>query len=139
MGGALNVIGNVSKDMEPGQDMLAEWNAYWNPIAIDRIWQTQIPVVMCPLDITNNVPLTAEFSNLLARQRKYLISDLAGQCYAIAISQDCYFWNILATAYLARPEFYQLREWETEIVTEGISQGRTKIKMKGEKFTQWIK
>jgi purine nucleosidase len=113
MGGALNVIGNVSKDMELGQDMSAEWNAYWNPIAIDRIWQTQIPVVMCHLDITNNVPLTVEFSNLLAKQRKYPISDLAGQCYALAISQDYYFWDILATAYLAHPEFYQLREGET--------------------------
>ena len=134
MGGALNVIGNVSKDMEPGQDMSAEWNAYWDPIAIDRIWETQIPVVMCPLDITNNVPLTVEFSNLLAKQRKYPISDLAGQCYALAISQDYYFWDILATAYLAHPEFYQLREWETEIITEGISQGRTKVKKGGRKI-----
>jgi purine nucleosidase len=134
MGGALNVPGNVSKDLEPGQDMSAEWNAYWDPFAIARIWQTQISVVLCPLDITNNVPLTVEFSNLLARQRKYPISDLAGQCYAIAISQDYYFWDILATAYLAHPEFYLLREWETAIVTEGVSQGRTKVQAGGRKI-----
>ena len=108
MGGALNVMGNVSKDMEPGQDMSAEWNAYWDPIAIERIWQTPIPVVMCPLDITNNVPLTVEFSNLLAKQRKYPISDLAGQCYAIAISQDYYlflghFGNRLFSAFRILP------------------------------------
>ncbi|MEG3859375.1 nucleoside hydrolase [Microcoleus sp. herbarium12] len=80
MGGALNVIGNVSKDMEPGQDMLAEWNACWDSIAIDRVWQTQIPVAIYPLDITNNVPLSVDFSDRLAKQRKYPISDLAGQC-----------------------------------------------------------
>ena len=40
----------------------------------------------------------------------------------------------MATAYLAHPEFYQLREWETEIVTEGISQGRTKVKTGGRKI-----
>lgn len=31
MGGAMNVPGNVSKYLEPGQDMSAEWNAYWDP------------------------------------------------------------------------------------------------------------
>ncbi|MGB7709202.1 MAG: nucleoside hydrolase [Microcoleus sp.] len=31
MGCALNVPGNVSKYLEPGQDMSAEWNAYWDP------------------------------------------------------------------------------------------------------------
>jgi purine nucleosidase len=98
-GGALNVMVNVMKDMEPGQDMSAEWKGYWDPIAIERIWQTQIPIVMCPLDITNNVPLTVEFSNLLEKQRKYPISHLAGQCYALAISQDYYFGDIFATAY----------------------------------------
>lgn len=102
--------------------------------AIARIWQTKISIVLCPLDITNNVPLTVEFSNLLARQRKYPISDLAGQCYALAISQDYYFWDILATAYLTHPEFYLLREWETVIVTEGVSQGRTKVQAGGRKI-----
>lgn len=134
MGGALNVAGNVSKDLEPGQDMSAEWNAYWDAFAIERVWHTQIPIILCPLDITNNVPLTSEFSRKLGRQRRYPISDFAGQCYALAISQDYYFWDILATAYLARPEFYQLREWETVIITEGISQGRTKIQPGGRKI-----
>ena len=40
----------------------------------------------------------------------------------------------MATSYLAHPEFYQLREGETEIVTEGISQGRTKVKTGGQKI-----
>lgn len=38
------------------------------------------------------------------------------------------------TAYLAHPDFYQLREWETKIVTEGVSQGRTKVKTGGRKI-----
>lgn len=134
MGGALNVPGNVSKDLEPGQDGSAEWNAYWDPLAIDRVWQTQIPIVLCSLDITNQVPLTSEFSRKLGKQRRYPISDLAGQCYALAISQDYYFWDVLATAYLGRPEFYELREWETVIVTEGLSQGRTKVQPGGRKI-----
>lgn len=134
MGGALNVPGNVEKSLEAGQDGSAEWNVYWDPLAAARVWQTQIPITMCPLDLTNNVPVTSEVVYQMGKQRHYPLSDLAGQCYALAIPQDYYFWDVLATAYLAHPEFYQLREWETAIVTSGLSQGRTKIEPKGRKI-----
>ncbi|MBD2304184.1 nucleoside hydrolase [Chroococcidiopsis sp. FACHB-1243] len=133
MGGALNVPGNVEKSIEPGQDGSAEWNAYWDAMAVDRIWQTQIPIVMCPLDLTNNVPVTAAIVRQMGKQRHYPLSDLVGQCYALVIPQDYYFWDVLATAYLAHPEIYQLREWETTIITTGASQGRTKIQPGGRK------
>ena len=53
MGGALEVPGNVEKALESGQDGSAEWNAYWDPIAVDRVWKSSIPIVLCSLDITN--------------------------------------------------------------------------------------
>ncbi|HAJ60157.1 MAG TPA: nucleoside hydrolase [Cyanobacteria bacterium UBA8543] len=127
MGGALNVPGNVEKSLEPGQDGSAEWNAYWDPLGADRVWQTEISLVLCPLDLTNTVPVTSEFVYQLGKQRQYPISDFAGQCYALVIPQDYYFWDVLATAYLAHPEFYELHEWESAIVTTGKSQGRTKV------------
>jgi len=127
MGGALNVPGNVVKDLEPDQDGTAEWNAYWDPIAIHQVWQTQIPIVMCPLDITNTVPVTPEFIRRLSRQRQFPLSDLAGQCYALVIPQDYYFWDVLATAYLAHPEFYHEVERETTVITRGPSQGRIQV------------
>lgn len=135
MGGALNVGGNVEKSLEAGQDGSAEWNVYWDPISAARVWETKIEIIMCPLDLTNNVPVTSEVVYKMGRQRSYPISDLAGQCYALIIPQDYYFWDVLATAYLAHPEFYQLREWETEIVTTGLSQGRTKVVSGGRKIS----
>jgi purine nucleosidase len=134
MGGALNVAGNVEKSLEAGQDGSAEWNVYWDPIAANRVWQTQIPLILCPLDLTNTVPVTSEFVYALGKQRQYPVSDFAGQCYALVIPQDYYFWDVLATAYLAHPEFYELRECETAIVTTGKSQGRTKIEAGGRKI-----
>lgn len=134
MGGALNVPGNVEKSIEAGQDGSAEWNVYWDAVSARKVWETNIPIILCPLDITNNVPVTSEFVQRIGKQRRYPLSDLAGQCYALVIPQDYYFWDILATAYLAHPEFYQLREWETAIVTEGKSQGRTKIQPGGRKI-----
>lgn len=134
MGGALNVRGNIDPIMEGGQDLTAEWNVYWDPFAAERVWRTTIPLILCPLDLTNHVPVTSAFLRQLGRQYKYPLSDFAGQCYALVVHQDYFFWDVLTTAYLGRPEYFTLREWETEIITEGRSQGRTLVKAGGRKI-----
>ena len=131
MGGALDVKGNVR---DSGHDMSAEWNVYWDPIAATRVWASNIPIVLCPLDVTNTVPVTRELLKQLARQRRHPVSDFTGQCYALVAHQPYYFWDVLTTAYLARPEFYTLRECETVVVTEKPSMGRTKIEARGRKI-----
>jgi len=134
MGGALNVPGNVDRIMEGGQDGSMEWNVYWDPIGADRVWQTSIPITICPLDLTNNVPITPAFVRRLGRQRQYPISDLAGMCYALVLHQDYFAWDVLTTTYIGKPEMFQLREWETVIITDGPSQGRTLVKPGGRKI-----
>lgn len=135
MGGALNVRGNIDPIMEGGQDMSAEWNVYWDPPAAHRVWQTNIPVVMCPLDITNNVPVTSAFVRQIARQRRFPLSDFAGQCYALVTHQDYFFWDVLTTAYLGRPDLFTTREWEVSIIPTGLSQGRTAVTPGGKRVT----
>jgi purine nucleosidase len=134
MGGALTVPGNVEKVFALEHDGSAEWNVFWDPVAAKYIWDTSIPVTLCPLDITNTVPVTPEFIKKLTKQRKYPLSDLAGMCYALAIPQNYYCWDILATAYLARPQFYRIEERETDIISQGISQGKTILKSGGKKI-----
>lgn len=131
MGGALQVPGNVVKDLEPDQDGTAEWNAYWDPIAIQQVWNTNLRLILCPLDITNNVPITPDFIRRLSRQRRHPVSDLVGQCYALVIPQDYYCWDVLATAYLARPHLYEVQEYETAVITHGPSQGRIHLQPGG--------
>ena len=134
MGGALNVRGNVDPIMEGGQDLTAEWNVYWDPFGAARVWDTKIPITICPLDLTNHVPVTSAFLKHLGKQHKHPLSDFAGQCYALVVHQDYFFWDVLTTAYLGHPEFFTLKEYETEIVTEGRSQGRTLVKSGGRKI-----
>ncbi len=134
MGGALNVKGNVDPIMEGGQDLTAEWNVYWDPFGAARVWDTKIPITICPLDITKNVPVTSAFLKQLGKQYKYPLSDFTGQCYALVVHQDYYFWDVLTTAYLAHPEFFTTKEYETEIITTGRSQGRTLVKPGGRKI-----
>ncbi len=134
MGGALTVAGNVAKVFALEHDGTAEWNVFWDPIAAKQIWDTNISITLCPLDLTNQVPVTPEFIHDLTKQRRHLLSDLAGLCYSLAIPQNYYFWDILATAYLARPQLYQTKEHETDIIATGISQGRTILKSGGKKI-----
>jgi purine nucleosidase len=134
MGGALNVPGNVDKIIEGGQDGSAEWNVYWDPPAAARVWQTDIPITICPLDITNNVPVTSEFVRTIARNRRFPLSDFAGQCYALVTHQDYFFWDVLTTAYLGRPDLFELDRWETAIIPTGPSMGRTVLQPGGKKI-----
>ena len=134
MGGALNVPGNVDKIIEGGQDGSAEWNVYWDPPAAARVWQTDIPITICPLDITNNVPVTSHFVRTIARNRRFPLSDFAGQCYALVTHQDYFFWDVLTTAYLGRPDLFEVRKWETAIIPDGPSMGRTVVQAGGKKI-----
>jgi len=134
MGGALNVKGNIDPIMEGGQDLTAEWNVYWDPFGAARVWDTKIPIIICPLDLTNNVPVTPAFLKQLGKQYQYPLSDFTGQCYALVVHQDYFCWDVLTTAYLGHPEFFTLKEYETEIITKGRSQGRTLVKPGGRKI-----
>ncbi|MBM4424219.1 MAG: nucleoside hydrolase [Chloroflexi bacterium] len=133
MGGALNAPGNIDPVIEGGQDVSAEWNVYWDPFSAERIWRTNIPIVMTPLDVTNTMMLNRDFVLRLAKQRRHPISDLAGLCYSLVMNQVYYMWDVLTTGYIGRPDLYTLKEWETEIVTTGPSQGRTKVTRGGRK------
>ena len=135
MGGALHVPGNIDKIIEGGQDGSAEWNVYWDPFAAAKIWQTNIPITICPLDLTNRVPITSEFVLRLARQRQHPLSDLAGLCYSLVTHQDYFAWDVLTTAYVGQPDMFMLKDWNTEIITTGISQGRTLVTPGGRKVS----
>lgn len=56
MGGALQVSGNLKMSLESGHDGSAEWNAYWDPPAAERVWRTGIRITICPLDTVAVVP-----------------------------------------------------------------------------------
>jgi purine nucleosidase len=136
MGGALNVPGNVDPVMEAGQDGSMEWNVYWDPPAAYQIWQTQIPIVLCPLDITNRVPVTTDLVLQWGRHRQHALLEFAALCYGLVMRQGgYYFWDVLTTAYIGRPDLYKVREWETVLIRDGLSQGRTKIEPGGRIIT----
>ncbi len=135
MGGALNTGGNV-RDFE--HDGSAEWNAYWDPPAVYNLWQSNVPITIFPLDVTDQVRVTTEFLHRLARQRKFPVSDLAGQCWALTVGvipayeYTYHMWDTLTTGYLGAPQFMTFRQAQTETVPYGPSAGRIKeVKLDG--------
>lgn len=137
MGGALRVPGNVA-DYE--HDGSAEWNAYWDPPSTHALWQSEAPLTLFSLDATNNVPVTLTFLHQLAQQRRYPLSDLAGQCWALTVGtrpgyEYTYFmWDTLTTGYLGGPQFMTFREAHTTAMPTGPSAGRIKEVKRGGKL-----
>lgn len=129
MGGALNVPGNV---VDYEHDGSAEWNAYWDPPAVERLWQVseRLPITLFPLDVTNKVPVSRDFLQRLARQRRYPLSDLAGQCWALtagmlpANEYVYYMWDTLTTGYLGAPQLISFRQARCCVTSDGPGAGR---------------
>ena len=127
MGGAIDVTGNVRTHEHDGS---AEWNAFWDPPAVERLWRSEVRLTLVPLDATNLVPVSMDFLLRLARQRKHALSDLAGQLWAMTVGRIpaydyIYFmWDTLTAGYLGAPQLLTLREVRTAVETEAPAAGR---------------
>ncbi|RIY31144.1 ABC transporter substrate-binding protein [Psittacicella hinzii] len=135
MGGTFLERGNVE---EPEHDGTAEWNAYWDPYAVKRVWQSSIKIHLVALESTNLVPLTPEVRDAWAAQRRYEGVDFLGNSYACVpplthfVTNSTYFlWDVLTTCYLSKPELAQSRLVYSDVITDGPSAGRTVLSEQG--------
>jgi purine nucleosidase len=115
MGGAIGVPGNLDPDTVPTPpgNGCAEWNAFWDPAAVDWIFRhTTCPIVQFPLDITDQAKITGEFMARLHAQSQagMRYSTLAHQSYALVAGQPSYdMWDVVATCWLVddRHRFFE--------------------------------
>lgn len=129
MGGTFLPKGNV---MEPEHDGTAEWNAFWDPDAVARVWKSGIRIDMVALESTNKVPLTLEVRAAWAKLRKYEAIDFVGQCYALVppliffeTNSTYYLWDVLTAAYVGHPGLVKVKTVNSVVYTDGVRQGRT--------------
>ncbi len=128
MGGALDVPGNVQ---EEGHDGTAEWNAYWDPPAVTRVWDSSIPITMFPLDATDQVPLDDSFLRAFGPLYPHPLAAAAGTCWALTAGHvertglPYYAWDTLTAAAMMQPDLCTYRDIACEVVVDGPSQGRT--------------
>ncbi len=70
MGGAIQTIGNISAIDPKSDNLTAEWNIYIDPLAAQIVLSQKIPVVLVPLDITNQLPIDMNFYNAIKQRHK---------------------------------------------------------------------
>ena len=125
MGGAIDVPGNVRAPQVPEADGTAEWNAYWDSVSAARVWGSSITITLIGLDATDKVPVSDDFLARLARQKQYLLSDLASQCWAFTVGTDYHLWDTLTTLAIGYPDLVGTRAVACRVVTDGPGEGRT--------------
>lgn len=135
MGGTFLEKGNVE---EPEHDGTAEWNAFWDPDAVKRVWDSDIEIDLVALESTNMVPLTIDVRNKWAQDRKDIGIDFLGQCYAMVpplvhvhTNSTYFLWDVLTSVTIGKPELVKKKTVHSIVHTEGVSQGRTEEKANG--------
>jgi purine nucleosidase len=110
MGGAIGVPGNLDPQTVPTPPWngCAEWNAFWDPAAVDWIFRhTTCPIVQFPLDITDQAKITHEFMHRLETQSQagMRYSTLAHQSYCLVSGEKFYdMWDVVTTCWLVNDQ-----------------------------------
>lgn len=129
MGGAVDVPGNVAMY---NHDKSAEWNAYWDPTASQKLIASGLNIKLISLDATNCLPVNVDFLSQLAAQKHYPISSLACQFWATTINtipsyEFTYFmWDVLATSVLGlQGNEIEFQTIKIDVATEEPNEGQT--------------
>ena len=123
MGGSLDDHGNVAMVNADGSQ---EWNSFWDPYAVKRVFDSNISIQMVGLESTEEIPLNDELRQHLASLRKYPAMDLVGQGYSLIISipsAELYLWDVLTTVSALYPEVVKTEKAKATVITDGMSAG----------------
>lgn len=126
MGGCLDGHGNVN---EPGFDGTAEWNAFWDPEAVKKVFDSSINLQMVGLESTEEIPLTKELRMHWASLRKFPAFDMIGQGYSLVLADEAdstyYLWDVLTTLSSLYPDLVSTTETKASVEVNGRAAGRT--------------
>jgi pyrimidine-specific ribonucleoside hydrolase len=131
MGGAVEVEGNVGNSGVGIQNKYAEWNIYIDPVAANVVFNSGIPIVLVPLDATNDVPITRRFYNALGKNLNTpsanLVHDILTANLGFVDGGGFQFWDSLTSAIFTDPGLAAFEEFQLTVVeAEGPESGYTK-------------
>jgi len=131
MGGAVETDGNVGNSGVGIQNEYAEWNIYIDPVAADIVFNSGIPIILIPLDATDDVPVTRNFYKALDKNRSTLSANMAYELLTANLdfidSGGLQFWDPLAATVFTDQSVVSLEEIQLVVVAdEGSESGRTR-------------
>ncbi len=139
MGGAVNVPGNLTDFSTNPANVSAEWNIYVDPVAADEVFRSGLPIVLVPLDATNQVFAT------MADTRQWRAggkpADLAADMYDMLLggseSSKMGLWDVMTAGVMVHPELCELEPMNLKVITEyGDTYGQTLLMEEGEPNVQ---
>jgi len=130
MGGALFVKGNIGNEAG-GQgytNETAEWNIWVDPLAASEVFSSGLPILLTPLDATDQVTWGREFSRRwesskdpAAKLAGELVTDMNNR-----FGNYVYVWDLTAAIFADDPSLCVSENYRVEVVTEqGGDEGRT--------------
>ncbi|MHA1110773.1 MAG: nucleoside hydrolase [Promethearchaeota archaeon] len=128
MGGAIDVPGNIKEIKFLSKNEWAEWNIYCDPHAANVVFGSGIPVLLVPLDATNEISVDREFVNTLASKADEPESSLASkilQRLGSRVQKGIYFlWDVIAAAVLVDPSLASIETIPVLVEETGKAVGR---------------
>lgn len=139
MGGAVESKGNVGNSGVNIQNEYAEWNIYIDPVAANIVFKSGIPIVLIPLDATDDVPVTRDFYEALDKNRNTpaakFVYELLTANLDFVDSGGFQFWDSLTSASFTDQSIVTFKELKLSVVEEeGPESGRTKQDAGGAKI-----
>ncbi|MDO4912187.1 MAG: nucleoside hydrolase [Lactobacillus sp.] len=135
MGGSLDGHGNVA---QVNADGTQEWNAFWDPMAIERVFKSNLDIQVVGLESTEEIPLSDELRMHWAKNRKYPAMDLVGMGYSLIVSvpmAELYLWDVLTTVSALYPETVEAKQVKAKVITTGLAAGRLEEDPNGREIT----
>ncbi|MDA1316117.1 MAG: nucleoside hydrolase [Acidobacteria bacterium] len=130
MGGALDVPGNALAASSADGIALAEYNFYVDPVSADRVLEAAergLDIVLAPLDVTNELQLTANWLQRLQRTESFgarLAAGILAGVEPTVAAGEYYLWDGAAVLALLSPESMHMKEVALSVEREGPGQGR---------------
>ncbi len=139
MGGAVESKGNVGNSGVNIQNEYAEWNIYIDPVAANIVFKSGIPIILIPLDATDDVPVTRNFYKALEKNRNTPMAKLVYEMLRANLdfvdSGGFQFWDSLTSSTFTDQSIVKFEELNLSVVEEeGPESGRTKQDANGAKI-----
>lgn len=109
MGGAIDVRGNIQAIMPKSDNAHAEWNFFTDPLSVEVVFASGVPIVLTPLDVTNHVPVNQKFVDKIDALQPTNITQFVREVFARVlmeeenVEKDWSLWDTVAAFSLLQP------------------------------------
>ena len=138
MGGSLDGHGNV---VQVNADGTQEWNAFWDPFALETVLKSNIPMQVIGLESSEELPLTDELRMHWASLSEHPAMDLVAQGYCLLVNppiptSQLYFWDVLTVISALYPAVVlKTEKHKVRVITQGLAAGRLEDDPAGREIT----